>query len=145
MAQGKKYLPNGTDKEIVERLRTEGCTIAQIVEKLGICYDTFLLHRDTFQDALKKGDAYKDINDLTKVKNKLLDRCLGEKVIEKEYTVNENGEQVLKSIKEKTVVSDMLIVFYLANKSDGEFVSINQNKLTINPSEFNLPNIIING
>jgi hypothetical protein len=128
VAKGRKpYKPSEVDKEIVYALRLEKVPMTQIVDKLGICYDTYLKYKTYFEDTIKKADALSDIRDLMRVKNALFKKATGYKTEELEYILNEEGQEVLKSKKIKEFAPDTTAcIFYLVNKSDGEFISINK-------------------
>jgi len=126
MKKGRSpYKPNEAELETAYQMVVNNCTITEVIDKLEISRQTFYNHYNEFDDIIKKAEVIRDIDKYRKVKDKLFDRAMGEIVYEKEYTINENGEQILKSVKEKTVCSDTAIIFYLVNKSNGEFKSIN--------------------
>lgn len=131
----KRRIYTKDELEVVFNMAKCGKTHEQIARRLGITARTFYNHYSDFAEIIKKAKEVKDENDTQDVKSAFLKRCLGFQIEEKIYKKikaegkedKELGELVETRIKE--VLPDVTAgMFWLVNKSKGEFVSINRDQ-----------------
>jgi len=131
--KGKKYIVSETDKQIMYEMILQGYNLLQAIDKIGICYNTYNLNKKDFETTIKDAIKLREIRELTQTKNALRKKIEGFEVEEKIYKtkIDENGNEVeyLCERKVKQVLPDTTaIIFELVNKSQGEYVSINNSK-----------------
>jgi DNA-binding CsgD family transcriptional regulator len=111
--QGKKYIPTEAELKLIETLAEKGYTDTEIAKKLKIGRTTFYSHLEHFEHLIKKGREVKDETDLKDVKSALVMRAKG-------FTQKVNDRDVYFPPDPTSMI------FYIVNKSNGEFVSINR-------------------
>ena len=129
------YKPTPQHAKLIYEAAKKGGVNTEFAKMLGIGSDCFYRNISYFKESIKKGRAEGDSENIQLVKNALLIRCLG-----KEYTEEhvEKWKDAEGTPREKTkMVTKWLppdptsIFFYLVNKSNGEFISINQPNISL--------------
>jgi len=122
---GKKFEPTQKHFEIAQKAAQKGLNHKEIAKVLGISPKTLQRHRAAFDQYLKKGSESGLDDNLAKVENALLTRCLGRSYDEKhtERRLNAAGQaQVTTKVVTKHVEpSDAAIFYYLTNRSKGRW------------------------
>jgi hypothetical protein len=123
----------------------QGYNLLQAIEKIGICYNTYNLNKKEFETTIKEAIKLREIRELTQTKNALRKKIEGFEIEEKTYKtkIDEEGNEIeyLYERKVKQVLPDTTaIIFELVNKSEGEYISINNTKETTNyiPTTINI-------
>ncbi len=126
------YTPTHDDFKKVFTLTRKGATQKDCAVNLGISLSTFKRKIDLFEPYIKKGKELNVLENLPKIENKLISRCLGETYEEvTTESIIDIKTQKVTGLKKKTVTkrippSDVAIIFYLCNNS--EFYTNGQNK-----------------
>ena len=131
---GRKYSPSEAHLEAVEQMAHKGVAHSKMAKALGISLATFKRNLNHFELYIKKGKERVDQEAVDKeialVEKSLLKRCLGyeyeEKVIETRQ--NSNGESQIvhqKITKKRVQPSDGAIFYYLGNRTNGKWKSVN--------------------
>jgi len=119
----------------VYELARHGATELQMAEALGMTYSTFRYHKGQFLAEIKKGrEEGEDIN-ITLVENALLKAAKGfeyeethiERKVKDGKTVYENVKKVKKYYPPNTGA----IFFYLVNRGNGRWKSINNMEINL--------------
>lgn len=141
----KAYSPSKEHLETAYKGAKAGLSYTEIARAIGIARSTLLRHKDAFSDSLKRGREELEAVDpnLENVENALLKRALGyefkeiKTTEETVYPVHKPGDRANKSLKpytrvirkittKKRIAPDTTaIIFYLVNRSDGRWRSIN--------------------
>ena len=141
----KAYSPSKEHLETAYRGAKAGLSYTEIARAIGIARSTLLRHKDAFSDSLKRGREELEAVDpyLENVEDALRKRALGydfneiRTTKETHYPVRKTGDRANKSLKpytrvtreittKKQVIPDTTaIIFYLVNRSDGRWRSIN--------------------
>ena len=113
----------------------KGLNEEEISQAMGCSYRTFQRHKDEFRPEIKKGRDESTDGLLERVESSLLKRCEGYFV---EETATERrgsfdgtkftgtSQAVQKKTKKYVNPSDMAIIFYLVNRSNEKWKSINK-------------------
>lgn len=130
-----KFEPDEKSVEIAYECGKKGLSDKETAKVLGIAYTTFKKNKDHFAPSIKKGREDSQDARLERVENSLLKKAEGFFVEETE--TEEIGELQGATFKELSIVSrktkrkfiqpsDTAIIFYLVNKSNGAYKSINR-------------------
>jgi hypothetical protein len=114
----------------------KGLNEQEISKVMGIGYSTFKENKQLFLADIKKGREASQDERLKTVENSLLKNCEGyfveETVMERRGTLDRNNQftgdtnAVQRKTKKYIKPSDMAIFFFLVNRSNGKWESINR-------------------
>lgn len=140
MSGRPKWKPTKEDLKAIYELAKQGCTDEEIGKAIGICKDTFIKHKSTFFDELKKGrDEGLPIN-IASVENALLRKCRGfeyEEITEEPVWLVKDGYpaihedkqmRITKRVRKFVPPSDSAIFYYLGNRAPDKWKSVNYTK-----------------
>jgi len=131
---GRKYTPSEAHLKAVEQMAHKGVSQAKMAKALGICYKTFQNNLPLFTSYIKSGKEKVDQEavdrEIALVENALLQRCLPtevtETVTEKRKVGSGEAEVIHMKVTKKTIQPSVTAqIYYLVNRSQGKWLSIN--------------------
>ncbi len=152
MAGRHKYIPSQAHLKTASIGAKKGLSNQQIAEAIGVGLTTFKRNLHIFKEVLDEGRSESDDALCERAESALQKKMLGYEYTEvhKEIkkvpfvTSNANGKKVIEykeSVQKRTITkwyppSDTAIIFYLVNRSNGRWESVN-NRVDIETTKLN--------